>query len=99
MPFQKAYDGVQGGVSRLWAGFTELTEVRDELKKTRAKLQKYESMAEEMSEIKRENDRLRELLGMKERVEYESIPAIDHLQGPGQLVPHHHHKQGIRRRH
>ncbi len=75
MPFQKAYDGAQGGVSRLWAGFTELTEVRDELKKTRANLQKYESMAGEMSELKRENDRLRELLGMKERVEYASIPA------------------------
>lgn len=75
MPFQKAYDGVQGGVSRLWAGFTELTEVREELKKTRGNLQKYESMAGEMSEIKRENDRLRELLGMKERVEYASIPA------------------------
>ena len=75
MPFQKAYDGIQGGVSRLWAGFTELTEVREELKKTRAKLQKYESMADEMSEIKRENVRLRDLLGMKERVEYDSIPA------------------------
>lgn len=75
MPFQKAYNGIQDGVSRLWAGFTELTEVRDELKKTQAKLQKYESMTEEMSEIKRENNRLRELLGMKERVEYKSIPA------------------------
>ncbi|OHD66153.1 MAG: rod shape-determining protein MreC [Spirochaetes bacterium RBG_13_51_14] len=75
MPFQKAYDGVQGGVSRLWAGFTELTEVREELMKTRSKLQKFESMTDEMSEIKRENSRLRELLGMKERVEYSSIPA------------------------
>ncbi len=75
MPFQKAYDGVQGGVSRLWAGFTELTQVREELQKTRAKLQKYESVNEEMSEIKRENDRLRELLGLKERTEYKSIPA------------------------
>jgi cell shape-determining protein MreC len=53
MPFQKAYNGVQGGVSRLWAGFTELTEVRDELAKTRAKLQKYESMTDDMGEIKR----------------------------------------------
>jgi rod shape-determining protein MreC len=75
MPFQKAYNGMQDGVSRLWAGFTELTEVRDELGKTQAKLQKYESMTDEMSEIKRENNRLRELLGMKERVEYKSIPA------------------------
>jgi rod shape-determining protein MreC len=75
MPFQKAYDGAQGGVSRIWAGFTELTQVRDELMKTRDKLQKYESMTDEMSEIKRENDRLRGLLGMKERVEYNSIPA------------------------
>jgi rod shape-determining protein MreC len=75
MPFQKAYNGMQDGVSRLWAGFTELTEVRDELRKTQAKLQKYESMTDEMSEIRRENDRLRELLGMKERVEYKSIPA------------------------
>lgn len=75
MPFQKAYDGVQGGISRIWAGFTELTDVRDELKMTRAKLQKYESMTEEMSEIKRENDRLRGLLSMQERVQFKSIPA------------------------
>ncbi|MBN1497961.1 MAG: rod shape-determining protein MreC [Spirochaetes bacterium] len=74
-PFQKAYDGIQGGISRIWAGFTELTEVRDELKMTRAKLQKYESMIEEMSEIKRENKRLRDLLAMQERVEFKSIPA------------------------
>lgn len=75
MPFQKAYDGAQGGVSRIWAGFTELSQVREELRKTRAKLQKFESVNEEMSEIKRENDRLRDLLGMKERTDYKSIPA------------------------
>ncbi len=75
MPFQKAYDGIQGGVSRLWAGFTELTEVREELQKTLGRLQKYEAMNEEMSEIKRENARLRNLIGMKERIEFDSIPA------------------------
>ena len=76
MPFQKGYDGMQGGVSRLWAGFTELSEVREELKKTQAKLQKYESMTEELSEVKRENSRLRNLLGMKERIEFNFIPAM-----------------------
>ncbi len=75
MPFQKAYDGIQGGISRIWAGFTELTRVREELAITRKKLQKYEAMNEEMSEIKRENARLRSLAGMTERVEFESIPA------------------------
>ena len=77
MPFQKAYDGIQGGVSRLWAGFTELTDLREELNKTRTKLMEYEKSTEreKMNEMKRENDRLRELLGMKERIEYDSIPA------------------------
>ena len=75
MPFQKLYNSVQNGISLLWAGFTELSEVREELKQTRLKLQKYESMAEEVSEIKRENERLRSLLNMKERLEFESLPA------------------------
>jgi len=75
MPFQKLYNSAQDGISLLWAGFTELSEVRKELKQTRMKLQKYESMAEEVSEIKRENQRLRTLLNMKQRLEFESLPA------------------------
>jgi rod shape-determining protein MreC len=75
LPFQKAYNGAQDGVSKLWAGFTELSDVREELNKTRKKLQKYESMSEEFSEIRRENERLRNLLHMKERIGYDSIPA------------------------
>lgn len=74
-PFQKAYDGIQGGIGRLWAGFTELSDVRDELSKTRAKLQHYESIADELDEIKYENERLRKILSMQERVTYDSIPA------------------------
>lgn len=59
----------------MWAGFTELREVREELKTTREKLQKYESLTEEFSEVKRENERLRHLLGMKERITFDSVPA------------------------
>lgn len=75
IPFQKAYDGIHGGISRLWAGFTELSDVKQELEKTREKLQKYESVSEDLSEIKQENERLRKMLGMKEMVQYQSIAA------------------------
>ncbi len=75
MPFQKGYDSLQGGLKKMWAGFTELSQVREELKKTREKLQRYESLTEEFSEVKRENERLRNLLGMKERITFESVPA------------------------
>jgi rod shape-determining protein MreC len=74
-PFQKLYDGAQGGVSQLWAGFTELGAIRKELQKTREQLQKYESIAGELNELRDENDRLRKLLGLKEEAAYESIPA------------------------
>ena len=76
MPFQKGYDGLQGGVHRFWAGFTELGEVRDELQRTRQQLMKYEAIAEELGEIKKENERLRVMLQLRERVQYESVPAI-----------------------
>ncbi|PKL18957.1 MAG: rod shape-determining protein MreC [Spirochaetae bacterium HGW-Spirochaetae-5] len=75
MPFQKGYNGIQGGTSRLWAGFSELDRVKDELELTRSKLQTFESIDVEISEIKKENDRLRTLLGMKEMLRYDSVPA------------------------
>jgi len=75
MPFQKGYDSIQSGVHNLWAGFTELGDVREELQKTREKLRKYEAITEELSEIKRENFRLRSMLSMKERISHESLPA------------------------
>lgn len=75
MPFQKGYDGIQEGIHMLWAGFTELGDVRNELRKTREKLQTYEGIAEELGEIKKENERLRRLLDMQQRVPYESVAA------------------------
>ena len=75
MPFQKGYDGLQGGVKKLWAGFTELGDLREELQKTREKLHDYESIADDVGEISRENEKLRKLLEFKSRVEYDSIAA------------------------
>lgn len=75
MPFQKAYNGLHGGTSRLWAGFSELDKVKTELEFTRAKLHTFESVDIDISEIKKENERLRSLLGMKQMLRYDSIPA------------------------
>lgn len=74
-PFQRVYDGIQGGISTFWAGFTDLKKVRNELEETRKKLHKYESISMELTEIKRENARLRRLLDMKARIEYDSVAA------------------------
>ena len=75
MPFQKGYNSLHGGTSRLWAGFSELDRARDELQVTREKLKTFEANDVELTEIKKENDRLRALLGMKEMLKYDSIAA------------------------
>ncbi len=76
MPFQKGYHRVQTEVSKLWAGFSELSGVREELQKTRDKLRKYEEVSEELTEIKKENERLRNLLSLKAIVPSEFTPAV-----------------------
>ncbi len=75
MPFQKGYNYSQKAVKTLWAGFTELNQIRGELQQAQNKLREYESITEQLSEIKNENDRLRLLLGFSERIEFESVPA------------------------
>jgi rod shape-determining protein MreC len=76
MPFQKGYNAAQKGLHMFWAGFTELSDVREELEKTRIKLQQMESVAEDLIQIKNENAQLRSLLSMKPKIGYQSIPAM-----------------------
>jgi rod shape-determining protein MreC len=75
-PFQKLYNGIHSGTSKLWAGFSELDRVREELKFTQQKLQSFEAMEENITQIKLENERLRSLLGMKEKLKYNSVPSF-----------------------
>jgi rod shape-determining protein MreC len=74
-PFQKVYDYFLGGPNRFLVGFSEYDRLKDELGLTRAKLQTFESTYEEISEIKKENNRLRALLEMKELLKFDSIAA------------------------
>ena len=73
-PFQKVYDYALGA-GKFWVGSSEYDRIKNELLLTRTKLQTFESTYEEISEIKKENDRLRTLLGMKELLKYDSIVA------------------------
>ncbi|MFW6366071.1 MAG: rod shape-determining protein MreC, partial [Spirochaetota bacterium] len=75
MPFQRGYNLAQNSMTMLWAGFTELNDLRKELAETRMKLQEYEAATEDMAEIRQENARLRDMLGFRERMVYDSIPA------------------------
>lgn len=76
MPFQKGYHASQKGVHMLWAGFTELGKVREELDQTRMKLRQLEGTADDLTQIKSENAHLHELLEMKPKVGYDCIPAM-----------------------
>ncbi len=100
LPFQKGYHTIQRGTSVLWAGFTELSDTKEELKKTRDKLHKFEGITEELGEIRRKNARLRKLLRLQESVSYESIPCNIISKDPDNwfrtIIINKGHSDGIR---
>ncbi len=74
-PFQKIFHGTYSTIERLWAGLTELNYLRDELARTRARLEQYEAVSQNLDEIKKENQRLRQLLGFDQKSPFQVIPA------------------------
>ena len=73
-PFQKLYWYSQNNVRKIWAGFTDLNTLNEELRLTREKLQNYERTAEDLTEIKSENniDRLTSAANPRS---FERVPA------------------------
>lgn len=74
-PFQKLFHSSYKTVGQLWSGITELNYLKEELRLTRKNLEEYEEAAQSLTEMKNENDRLRRLLGFKDRVPFKVIPA------------------------
>ncbi len=73
LPFQKAYNSINEGFHLLWAGFTELKDIKEELEKTKARLHEYEDLSEKT--ILEENARLRQMLNLQEHTPFEFIPC------------------------
>lgn len=74
-PFQKGYHAIHGSTGRFTVTSSDVDRLKDELAKTREKLQKYESSEMDISEIKKENERLRSILSMKQMLTYDTISA------------------------
>lgn len=79
-PFSKGYNAMANGIGSLFGGFEATDTLKENLRAAQARLQKYDSMQidiiqAELAEVKAENEKLRVLLGFKERVKYNSIAA------------------------
>ncbi len=71
------YAGVKSieGVKDFFTSIKNNRHLREELKETKRTLEKYERIIYEYEEIKRENERLRKLIGIQSRFDYETIIA------------------------
>ena len=79
-PFSKGYNALAHGIGGLFSGFEDTDTLKENLRKAEERLQKYESMQidiiqADLAEVKAENEKLRVLLGFKERVKYNCIAA------------------------
>ena len=71
------YAGVKSieGVKDFFTSIKNNRHLREELKETKRTLEKYERIIYEYEEIKRENERLRKLIGIQSRFDYETVIA------------------------
>ncbi len=79
-PFSRGYNAIANGIGSLFSGFESTDSLKEDLLKARSQLQKYESMQidmiqAELAETRAENDKLRNILGFREKIKYDSIAA------------------------
>jgi rod shape-determining protein MreC len=87
--FESLFAGVSDVFTNLFVSFDDVKKVKDELQKTRGELDRYIDTADEISELKKENSELRDLLGFSYAIpnlysgEMIRIPAMIIGKQPG----------------
>lgn len=74
-PFEYVVNGVFGFIKSTWKSIGQLEAMRNELILTRKRLQKFEAAHGDLENLRRENARLRRLLGEKDKIKYDHILA------------------------
>lgn len=74
-PFQYGTMNISRAIKNAYISIAEISRLQDELNETREKLLHYEDTATEYEEIRRENERLKELLEVQKDIEYRTILA------------------------
>ncbi len=99
--FQRAITGSVQWVRTTFDSIGELRRAREELEVLRGRLQEAERMSRDIVRLRRENEQLRELVGLAERTPYRNFPARVIGKQPGntsgQLVLDRGSLDGVRR--
>lgn len=79
-PFVRGFNAIENGIGGLFSGFESTDSLKEELRTAQEKLKKYDSMQfdmlqAEVAELKAENEKLRTILGFREKIRYNSIAA------------------------
>jgi len=85
--FQIGLNAAADWFSGTWSAIGELRRMRVELQAAREKLGEYERASRGLAELRRENEALRQQLGVAESLTYRYIPARVIAKDPGNLFP------------
>ena len=72
---QEGVHTVSSGISNFFQSVAKLSQLKKDYEELSRKLENYEFMQRNNAEIKKENARLKELLGFSDEIEYKNIPA------------------------
>lgn len=98
--FQISFNAVGRWFAGTWNSIGELRKMRAELEAARDKLVEYERASRDLTELRRENQTLRQQLGFAESLTYRYIPAKVIAKDPGNqfatIVLNRGSRQGVR---